>query len=1069
MVDQPEDVILPKGPDDSDGFRKHDWEDKELQKWLEEAKGFQQAHYNDNERTERFRNERSTEDGLMLRLCVISYGMRPGYSSLLQAYSKAEKAPVKDMIKTMKKNCKGAIEFNIVYVSIGVKQDDGTFGDREIPLIRLTASKKVIDMSDPGCLYRSYRDYLDKNKLEPSVILYPENGTYAEKKVQLKACESNSCTFFSDVVKVAQFVVTVVGVATTIMTPLCMLGGPALAAMSARVAVTGSFWAASLIRAGAVVATASRYLSVANTITSWAGVVFAGMGIYQKLGRGETCYGEVMTMLTFALNKAQEMYARRVRNAILVDGLTWGEWEATLSPYDKLLYFTARLLPMITSSVGLAVTFYQLLMNPYRTMYEVTSFSISLFMFTNTLVRPWTLHALFETTVGDITNELRSRFKPQNEDEKRGQERFEEDLRNASEKEKIFMIKNCYRIEDLPGFYTRMSNTRSTVKYNKNGFILNRNVELAPEKWNEVGRKDFILGQLLERKETSADLDKSVKTLMEDYDPDLVEDAQKFVKGQLTEEEKKAFMGKLDALEQNRKDKLFQISADYKEATDLLGSTERAERDLAGGKTLEEWRIEKKELEARRDATTDPQAREELNREIADRQTSIEQAQKIRNDRSAYLKSFLEPPADDIISQNEQKMKQANETMRELIKHYDPKVAQKFANEKMTKQEIEAFVADMEPRHQERFLQAEGERQEAKAFRDTVDTAEKGAANGKTCEEWNKEKRKFENMREQANKQPSPDQQKIDDLNAKIKESKANIEKAQQAQVDLNKTLIRDRETDFSRQMTANDGDFEAKTRDFLKGMSTFRRQEDITTVVNVNIVKHSLQNAFGVTNYKDILVNGQPIFAQTTDLELMQLSGIFDNPQKAKMFIDVSTALINSSDCYWKGNDSKELGAGMKLLNQYAMALARAKVPAEDPGYVLSQILQAANSEPQGAKFIEARDFFNDVKSSVEEIYKNNPKCVPFGNPYTAYAHFMKHDSQGGVTIKEALLTSYLIEKNDMLFNRGLMTQQYHSQDGQFKYRSYISKADAPRTWFGATATPTNGKTPVAKTQMEK
>ena len=146
-----------------------------------------------------------------------------------------------------------------------------------ISVIRLAGSGKVIDMSDPGCLYRSYDDYLKHNKLKPSVLLYPENGTYAESKINLKALESPSCTFTHDVVDAVSKVVTVVSVASTFLTPICVFGGPALASMAARASISGSFWAASLFRGATLLNTTSRYLSTANAITTALGLGFTGV------------------------------------------------------------------------------------------------------------------------------------------------------------------------------------------------------------------------------------------------------------------------------------------------------------------------------------------------------------------------------------------------------------------------------------------------------------------------------------------------------------------------------------------------------------------------------------------------------------------------------------------------------------------------------------------------------------------------------------------------------------------------------------------------------------------------
>ena len=67
-------TILPENP--RKGFFKHNWDDKELKKWMSTAQTFQEAHINDNGNTRAFGAERNQPNEVLLRLCILNYGFR---------------------------------------------------------------------------------------------------------------------------------------------------------------------------------------------------------------------------------------------------------------------------------------------------------------------------------------------------------------------------------------------------------------------------------------------------------------------------------------------------------------------------------------------------------------------------------------------------------------------------------------------------------------------------------------------------------------------------------------------------------------------------------------------------------------------------------------------------------------------------------------------------------------------------------------------------------------------------------------------------------------------------------
>ncbi|CAJ0956583.1 unnamed protein product, partial [Mesorhabditis belari] len=277
-------ILLPTSPETT--FDVHDWRDGKLQDWIKNTvMKVQQGHYNDNDTTEAFSFELHEEREIMLKLLIMCYGIKTGHANFLQNYSKKEKEPVRAMLEKIKKECRklDKIEFNIFYVSVGIKEKatssetKGEFGNLEIPLLQLSKSKKVLDLSDPGTIYQSFQRYLENNKLERSVIVYPEKATYAQQQVQLKVCESPSCTLTSDIANVANVVLKFASVAAMFWTPGCLLAGRALATMSTRIFTQGSFWAVALLRASAAVNSATKYARAITTITSLFGSAFAGM------------------------------------------------------------------------------------------------------------------------------------------------------------------------------------------------------------------------------------------------------------------------------------------------------------------------------------------------------------------------------------------------------------------------------------------------------------------------------------------------------------------------------------------------------------------------------------------------------------------------------------------------------------------------------------------------------------------------------------------------------------------------------------------------------------------------
>jgi hypothetical protein len=73
MTEEKIQVVRPTAPKFMNVF---DWNDPELQKWVDDAVKMQQTHVNDNNLTEFFRYKPTDFDAIQLRICIILFGMK---------------------------------------------------------------------------------------------------------------------------------------------------------------------------------------------------------------------------------------------------------------------------------------------------------------------------------------------------------------------------------------------------------------------------------------------------------------------------------------------------------------------------------------------------------------------------------------------------------------------------------------------------------------------------------------------------------------------------------------------------------------------------------------------------------------------------------------------------------------------------------------------------------------------------------------------------------------------------------------------------------------------------------
>jgi hypothetical protein len=117
--------------------------------------------------------------------------------------------------------------------------------------------------------------------------------------------------------------------------------------------------------------------------------------------------------------------------------------------------------------------------------------------------------------------------------------------------------------------------------------------------------------------------------------------SKKEINGTITDEEKQELKQQVDNCSRHRKQYFFQSSADHREDADYAKTVDTLEKAYAGGKNLEEWKMEQKELEdAFRNNRINEQEYQQQQTQI---QRSIQQAEEVRD---------IRKQADDFVNSN---------------------------------------------------------------------------------------------------------------------------------------------------------------------------------------------------------------------------------------------------------------------------------------------------------------------------------------------------------------------------------------------------------------------------------
>ncbi|CAJ0956839.1 unnamed protein product, partial [Mesorhabditis belari] len=343
--------------------------------------------------------------------------------------------------------------------------------------------------------------------------------------------------------------------------------------------------------------------------------------------RGENFEGEAFTIITSTLCLVQEYYSQQARNAILNRGNTSAEFLKGRHRYENWFYTVSRLLSAVTGARSLYLSFCNLLWNPYRSLYE--------------------------------TNEARNRF--------------EQDLQATTldEQKRSFIIKNLYRIDNIDGFYAELLETKSTAKFNQNGFSVNGNPETTPEIYN-LNQKDkafidkmfskkaaenscslferFCIFLGLREKPEVVDISKST----ENKEPlsgmtgfglsgngTVLTTINKWEENKEIEAVKKPVVNLVKQILNYVRNRRFDSTAAGQDAREILGRVlDLGKLAISDGKSLDEMNAEKKRIEQEKATTTDQNRQKELNEQLYKLELSTfgmrllrEVSDQLRNDR----------------------------------------------------------------------------------------------------------------------------------------------------------------------------------------------------------------------------------------------------------------------------------------------------------------------------------------------------------------------------------------------------------------------------------------------------
>ena len=196
--------------------------------------------------------------------------------------------------------------------------------------------------------------------------------------------------------------------------------------------------------------------------------------------------------------------------------------------------------------------------------------------------------------------------------------------------QKTYLIRNLQKIEDVDGYFYRTHQTGSVVSYTEKGLVIDNQIALAPEAYNQMGKEQ--LRQKLDditNCPTRQEREKYTERLLRNYDSDDFRNvATNYVERTMTPDQHDEFDRKINEMAVRRKDQFFWDTAPFQTTPQYRENIVAAEKGIASGNNIEILIQEQKMLDAAKDAGTISQ--QEYNQRVQEINGNLEEAKHAR-------------------------------------------------------------------------------------------------------------------------------------------------------------------------------------------------------------------------------------------------------------------------------------------------------------------------------------------------------------------------------------------------------------------------------------------------------
>ncbi|CAF0999987.1 unnamed protein product, partial [Didymodactylos carnosus] len=785
-----------------------------------------------------------------------------------------------------------------------------------------SASEKYMDVG--GRVYKDWDDYLRNNHLPQGVMIYPKDGTYTpenansapEERVTLIAQETHSC---KPSARVKNFFDKVV-----------MVTGLALTATALVTAVPLGIFAASTL---ATISTGSYYAGLACTAYS------VSTNGYDKFTHDESVTTELLLIGTTALS-GFTMYLNQSWSKIMAEHVqkmdSWDDVVLGISRTQKIIFATLNVIKVVMSASSLFLLCWNLWMKKNRTWFDYYQFCVSLFFFANAVTKPITLQGVFESEQGKyIENNIRTRV----ERDEAHKELDKAVNKAKTTQQKTYLIRNLQKIHDLDGHFYRVHQTGSIIEYTERGLIVNNQLTLSPEAYNQMG-KEQLLQKLNDIKlyPTEEERNKQIEGLLADYESqDFKKYVKDYIEGNMNDDQQAKFNNNIEEMAIRRKDQFFRDTAKFKNTPQYRESM-KIERE----KNLTAWKEERIQLD------TDKQSGK-INLQQYDSKVK--------------------------------EIKQKAERTSQLHKTIDKYVQNPSLDRK-------TIVDDYVKKH----------------------------AGGKTEEQWSNTHTKLEDQyNELLDHAKDKADKRFQDNKAAAKQGEQMAREAkEEINVSLNKPLVEG-------------------TRDIYKTTSNYERNESFVWNVTEDNTKSSIEEIWGIPDYRAATVNGQTIFKDLDINGTDEVNCIINSCGKnAGEAINFARRLAEDPACQMKADNAREFG------------------------HVINAVRQVGKENLANMNYDTLLNKINTMYNEAANIQLSNGQ-TEYTSINSAAVHAYKHKSEWGehTTTKE-----YLTTIADTIIQPKNATGSVYTQNGRGISTNY-GVTESGRYRFGVTRSDPNGNSP--------